>query len=226
MAAVLRRRRAVAVVSGLALLTSLLVVAQPASAAKKKTTKFGFPISHTVFGFNYKVIASTHIKKLDQTITTPPGGKFDGEVDFDTQQLRGSIKLPPVTFTFSQAGIPLATATAQIVQAKPITGKINLNNFKVTTTSTFNMRIVSAYAATPSIPGVPLPLPPVNLVGDQCTTERPIVVTMSGIAKIGQKSTFSGSFTIPNFKTCSVMTPVLNQLVPGPDNSFTATAKP
>jgi hypothetical protein len=91
------------------------------------------------------------------------------------------------------------------------------------------MRIVSAYPATPSIPGVgslPVPLPPVNLVGDKCTTEKPIVVTMSGIAKIGAKSTFKGSFTIPNFKDCSVMTPVLNQLVPGPGNTFVANASP
>jgi hypothetical protein len=223
------RRRAVAVASGLALVASLLMVAQPASAAKKKTTKYGFPTNHTVFGFHYKVVASTHIKKMNQTITTPPGGIFDGEADFDTAQIRGKIKLPPITFTFSQAGVPLARATAQIVAAKPITGKINLNNFRVTTTSVFNMRIVSAYAATPSVPGVgplPLPLPPVNLVGDQCTTEKPISVTMSGIAKIGAKTTFSGSFTIPRFKTCSVMTPILNQLVPGPGNTFTATARP
>jgi hypothetical protein len=220
------RRRAVAAISGLALVMSLVAVAQPATAAVKKT-KFGFPTTDSVFAFNYKVIASTHIKKLNQTITTPPGGRFDGEADFDTAQLRGAIKLPPITFTFSQAGIPLATATAQIVQAKPITGKINLNNFKVTATSVFNMRIVSAYAATPTIPGVgPLPVPPVNLVGDQCTTEKPIVVTMSGIAKIGAKSTFSGTFTIPNFKTCSVMTAVLNQLVPGPGNTFKAVATP
>jgi len=148
------RRRAVASVSALALLASLLVVAQPAFAAQKKTTKFGFPTNHTVLGFNYKVIASTHIKKLNQTITTPPGGKFLGEVDFDTSRLRGTIQLPPVKFTFSQAGVPLANVTAQIVSAKPITGTINLKTFKVTTTSTFNMRIVSAYAATPSVPGV------------------------------------------------------------------------
>ena len=221
------RRRAVASVSTLALLASLLVVAQPAFAAQKKTTKFGFPTNHTVLGFNYKVIASTHIKKLNQTITTPPGGKFLGEVDFDTSRLRGTIQLPPVKFTFSQAGVPLANATAQIVSAKPITGTINLKTFKVTTTSTFNMRIVSAYAATPTVPVLgPLPVPPVNLVGDKCTTETPIVVTMSGIAKIGQKSTFTGSFTIPKFKTCSVMTPILNQLVPGPGNTFSATATP
>jgi hypothetical protein len=206
---------------------SLLVVAQPASAAKPKTTKYGFPTSHTVFGFHYKVVASTHIKKMNQTITTPPGGIFDGEADFDTSQIRGKITLPPIKFTFSQAGVPLATATAQIVSAKPITGKINLNNFRVTTTSVFNMRIISAYAATPSVPGVgALPLPPVNLVGNKCTTEKPISVTMSGIAKIGAKTTFSGAFTIPKFKTCSVMTPILNQLVPGPGNTFTATAKP
>jgi hypothetical protein len=205
-------RRCVVAVAGLAALAPL-VAAQPASA---------FPKGDSVFSFNYKVIASTHIKKLNQTITTPPGGRFNGQIDFDTAQLQGNIKLPPIKFTFSEAGLPLATATAQIATVKPVTGRVNLNNFRVTATSTFNLRLVSVYAATP----VPLPLPPVNLVGNSCTTATPIVVTMSGIAKIGAKSTFKGTFTIPNFKTCGALTTVLNQLIPGPGNTFSATASP
>src|SRR5262249_36145950 len=150
----------------------------------------------------------------------------------------GHIKLPPTTFTFSTASLPLATATAQIVEAKPVTGKVNLAKFFVTATSTFNLRIIKVVPATPTVtlPGgditgigtLPLPIdpPPVSLVGDSCTTASPIVVTMSGIAHLDKPSTFKGTFTIPNFKTCGLLTAVLNQLIPGPGNTFTATARP
>jgi hypothetical protein len=66
----------------------------------------------------------------------------------------------------------------------------------------------------------------VNLVGKTCTTEKPIVVTMSGIADPSKPSTFKGTFAIPNFKTCGALTAVLNQLIPGPGNTFIATARP
>jgi hypothetical protein len=212
------RRRCLVGIAVAAMCAPVAVVARPASA---------FPKHHTVIKFNYKVLATTYVKKLDQTITTP--GRFKGGISIEAQRLEGSINLPPVSFTFSQAGIPLVTATAQIVQAKPVKGTIDLRTLKVKVTSSFNMRIRSAYVANPSVPGIgPLPvaLPPVNLVGDQCTTETPIVVTMAGKANLTKKSTFKGTFTIPNFKTCSLMTDVLNQLVPGPGNTFSATATP
>jgi hypothetical protein len=195
-----------------------------------------FPEGDSVISFNYNIVATTHIKKADQTITIG-GGKFNGEVDFDKGQLAGHIKLPPVTFTFNEAGIGLVTATAQIKETKPVSGKVNLKNFKVTATSTFNMLLLSMYAATPKIPTVilplplpislpPLPLPKVNLVGNNCTTSVPISVTMSGIAHLDSKSTFNGTFQIPDFKNCSLATTALNQLVPGPGNTFSATANP
>lgn len=123
--------------------------------------------------------------------------------------------MPPAKLTLQLAGVvPLVTATAQIVQAKPITGTIKLPSFKVTATATFNLEIVSAYAT-----GIP-----VNLVGNSCTTATPISVTMSGIAHLGGKSTFAGTFAIPNFKTCGAATTGLNLLIPGPGNTFSATA--
>ena len=93
---------------------------------------------------------------------------------------------------------------------------------RVTATSTFNIRIIHAYAALP----IPLPLPPVNLVGNHCTTATPVSVTMSGIAHLGAASTFSGTFTIPDFKSCGAATAGLNLLIPGPGNTFTATTSP
>jgi hypothetical protein len=50
---------------------------------------------------------------------------------------------------------------------------------------------------------------------------------MKGAASFGSPSTLSGVFTLPSFKTCGlVVTTALNQLLPGPGNTFTATATP
>jgi len=223
------RGRLVGVFVGVAALVLPIVgSAQPARA---------FPKGDFVFNFAYKVKASTTIKKLNQTISPPPG-TFKGGIDIDKGGvLLGHIKLPPTTFTFSEAGLPLAKATAQIVEAKPVTGKVNLSKFFVTATSTFNLKILSVVPAAPSLSAIgglplpplpvpPVPVPPVNLVGKTCTTEKPIVVTMTGIAHLDKPSTFKGTFTIPKFKTCGALTAVLNQLIPGPGNTFAATATP
>ena len=224
-----RRRLVCVFVSVAALVLPIVGSAQPAQA---------FPKGDFVFTFAYKVKASTTIKKLNQTISPPPG-TFKGGIDIDKGGvLLGHIKLPPTTFTFSEAGLPLAKATAQIVEAKPVTGKVNLAKFFVTATSTFNLKILSVVPVAPTVtlPGgditgigslpVPVDPPPVNLVGKTCTTETPIVVTMSGIAHLDRASTFKGLFTIPKFKTCGALTAVLNQLIPGPGNTFAATATP
>jgi hypothetical protein len=218
----LSMRRAVVVgVTVSALVLPAIGWAQPAQA---------FPKGDFVFAFNYKVTATTTIKKINQTISPPPG-TFKGGIDIDKGGvLSGSITLPPTSFTYAPGNLlPLVTATAQIVQAKPVTGKVNLSNFAVTATSTFNLKILSLVAATPSVPGVgalPVPLPAVNLVGKKCTTATPIVVTMKGIAHLDKASTFAGTFTIPKFKTCGAATAVLNQLIPGPGNTFSAKATP
>ena len=116
-------------------------------------------------------------------------------------------------------------------QVKPVTGHVNLDTFKVTSTSVVNIHILTMYASAtaPKLPiGLPkLPgLPPVNLVGNHCMTSTPVAITISGIAKIGQKSKFSGTFSIPDFKNCQSLTTVLNQEIPGPGNTFSAIASP
>ena len=197
--------------AGLALavmaMAPVAAIAQPAAA---------FPKGDSVIPFAYKLRVTTHIKKLNQTIS-PPQGTFKGQIDLDQGRLAGSIALPPATFTMKLAGtVGVLTATARIVPTKPVTGTINLSNFRVKATSTFNLRIVSAYAA-----GVP-----VNLVGDSCTTATPVSVTMSGTASLSGSSKFSGTFTIPQLKSCGLATPALNQLIPGPGNTFSAVASP
>ena len=77
-----------------------------------------------------------------------------------------------------------------------------------------------------SFAGFPIPLPKVNLVGNNCQTVAPVNVTMSGIAHLGAPSTFKGTFSIPEFTGCQGFENALNQLIPGPGNTFTATARP
>jgi hypothetical protein len=199
------RVRTAALALAVVAIAPVAVLAQPAVAAKK----------HATIPFAYKITATTHIKKLNQTVT-PPTGTFKGTIDLTAETLSGNINLPPATFTTKLAGAVPLTATAKIVQAKPVTGTINLSNFKVKATSTFNFLITSAYAA-----GVP-----VNLVGNSCTTATPVSVTMSGIASLSGASKFSGTFTIPKFKSCGAATIALNQLIPGPGNTFSAVARP
>ncbi len=208
------RRRIAGVLLSLTIAAAVAVATVPASAAPQPAA------ADPMFPFNYSIVATTHIQKLNQTITVPPG-TFTGAIDLATGGLTGTITLPPAQFTFKLVGVvPLVTATAQIVPTQPVTGHVDLSTFKVTATSTFNLRILKAYAAT-----LPL-LPKINLVGSSCTTATPVRVTMSGTAQLGAASTFSGTFTLPPFTTCGLATTGLNLLIPGPGNTFSATATP
>ena len=215
----LAHRRVAGIVLVATALAPVTMLASPASA---------FPKGDPVYKFKYKVVATSYIKRADLTLTTAPG-IFKGGIDLANGKLLGSISLPNVTFTQSEAGVGLVTATSSIQQTKPVTGHVNIGTFKVTSTSTFNIRLISMYPAIPTLPlplPLPLPIPQVNLVGNGCMTSSPIKVTMSGIANLGEASTFKGTFTIPDFVNCGVMTAVINQEIPGPGNTFSATASP
>ena len=205
---------------GLAIATfaPVMLIASPANA---------FPKNDPVYTFNYNVTATTTVKKANLTLSPPPG-KFNGGIDLSTGQLVGQIAIPNTTFTQDEAGIGVVTATAAMVQLKKVTGHVDISNFKVTATSVFNIRILKMYLATPTLPTLPflppIQIPQVNLVGNGCGTSSPITVTMSGKANLSGASKFSGTFSIPNFANCGVMTTVLNEEIPGPGNSFSAVA--
>ena len=174
--------------------------------------------ANPTIGFAYFVNATTHLKKLNQTVTVPQG-TFTGSIDLITSHLTGSITLPQATIKMKLAGIvPLVTATIKIVQTKLVSGTVDFTQtpIPVVATATFNIKILKAYAG----------IVPVNLVGSTCTTATPVSVTMRGIADLANPSTFSGPYTIPPLKTCGVLTTALNQVIPGPGNTFTAVATP
>jgi hypothetical protein len=163
-----------------------------------------------------RVDATTHIAKSGQDVSVPPG-MFDGSVDLASGSFGGNLSLPPATVTFKAVGlVPIAEATFEISQLGPTTGHVNFGSLTVTSTSTFNIKITRI---TPHGTNV-------NLVGSRCVTSKPITVTMSGAFSPTTPSTFTGVYTIPPFAHCQALTPALNQLIPGPGNTFSAIFTP
>jgi len=171
------------------------------------------PTLHVVWNLD----ATTHLAKLNQTVKAPRGS-LTADIDLVTGNFTGSISIPPAKSTVKLAGLPLADATFQMVQAKPVTGHVDLATFKVTTTSSFNIRVLSLRPHAIVAP---------NLVGPWCKTSRPITIAMNGTASLTAASTFKGTYTIPPFQWCTyAVTRALNLSVSGPNNTFTATASP
>jgi hypothetical protein len=187
-----------------------------------------------LLAFAYRVDATTHLQKLNQDVVVK-NGRFTGDVSLITGNLQGSLTLPKTTATITLASqgvsgvplsqIPLLTVTAKIEPTAPVTGNVDLHTFIATSTATFHIRILSMYAGPNFNPFSLLP-PRENLVGDNCRTSVPMSVTMSGEAAPFAPVDFTGTFEIPPFENCENATPLLNQLIPGPGNTFTAHAEP
>lgn len=165
---------------------------------------------------NWTVKTTTTLKKLGQTVDVP-AGTFNGTVDLATGELTGDLSLPPASSTMKIGSLPLATATFAMTQAEPLEGKVDLATMTVTTTAKFNIAITSLRPT----------LLPINLVGNRCRGVAPVEVTMSGPVNLTGESSFTAEYTIPKFRDCGLLvTPVINLVVPGPGNTFTATFGP
>ncbi len=96
--------------------------------------------SDPMFPIDFIVKASTHIAKLNQTITIP-AGKFVGSLDLITGNLVGHITLPPASTTVSIGGIGLATVGFATAPVGPVTGHVNLAKLTLTSTTKFIAKI-------------------------------------------------------------------------------------
>jgi hypothetical protein len=200
-----RIRRALAVAGVVLAGTVTSVVTAPAASADPD-----IPI-------NQNIDATTHIAKLNQTIETT-GGTLSGTLDLGTGELTGTLTLPPSETQLSLAGLGLATVGTEVVPTGPISGHVDLATSTITTSSSFHLKI--KYVRL-------LGLPFLNLVGNRCQTSRPITLDASGPIDLAtQSGTMEGQFEIPPLQNCGLATSLLNPLVAGPGNTFTATATP
>jgi hypothetical protein len=167
----------------------------------------------TVVKVKYKVNGSTFLKAANATIPLGPG-TLKSSADLTTGTLTASLNLPPATGSFKELGLIPVTATAAFIQNGPTTGTVDLNTGAVTTTSSITLQITAL-----SVAGVPVP------VGPSCESVAPASVTLTSQPgfSIVKGGTVSGTYTVPPFANCGLVTPVLNLTVSGPGNTLSLT---
>lgn len=200
----IRNPRVAALALALSMISASFAMAPAATAADP------------VIPLHWKVNASTTLRFMNMNIVIPEG-TFDGQVNLATGELTGDLSLPPAVQQIKLFGLSLASATFAVVQAAPVHGHVDLATLTATVTSSFNMKITQASASL---------LPWLNLVGNSCRGSQPVTVTMSGPVSLTSASSFSASYDIPKLTGCGVATPILNLLIPGGGNTFTASFAP
>jgi hypothetical protein len=159
----------------------------------------------------YKVTGSTFLKAPNATLPLGPG-KLAANVNLKTGAIKAALTLPDATLSFKQFGLIPVTATAHFINNGPTTGSVNINTGAVTATSQITMQLVSL-----SIAGLPVP------VGPACESSTPAVIQVTSqpgfnILKGGD---LAGTYTIPQFANCGLVTPLINLTLTGPGNTIT-----
>lgn len=177
---------------------------------------FGAPTAEAQeLALDFDVSATVHIKKLDIE-NTVEGGSFTGQIDLATGELTADLTLPPSEIQTELLGLNAATVGFETVPVGQTTGTVDLNDLSFTASSEFNIKL--SYVR-------PLGLP-LNLVGDNCQTGESITIDSSGVFNPDEPAEISAEFEIPQFQSCGLITPIINLLIPGPGNTFTATLTP
>jgi hypothetical protein len=198
-----RARRAV-LGTAVALLAAA-VVSVPAASAADVVLPFT----------NYKVGGSLTVKKLNQSITLPPGSTFNGEANITQQKLTGDVFIPEFTSTVRVLGIP-TQVTTKLEQVQPVQGSVTID-------SSFNVHIRSTNTALLRIKKLRLGL---LSVPTTCRTAEPIVLTLNYDGPLVYPLAFDGTTTIPPLTGCGLLGPTLGTLLSGPGNPYHVTIAP
>jgi len=161
----------------------------------------------------YKVTGSTFLKAPNATLPLGPG-KLAANVNLNTGALKAALTLPDATLSFKQFGLIPVTATAHFINNGPTTGTVNFNAGTVSSTSHITMQLVSL-----SIAGLPVP------VGPACESSVPAAIQVASQPgfSILKGGNLAGTYTIPQFANCGLVTPLINLTLTGPGNTITLT---
>jgi hypothetical protein len=184
------------------LLTLATIAATPAAASASTTLKVRYPVN-----------GSTFLKAANATVTLGPG-TLRSRVNLSNGNVTASLNLPPATGSFKELGLVPVTATVAFIQNGPTTGKVDLSTGAVTTSSSITLQITSL-----SVSGLPVP------VGPSCESATPASVALASQPgfSIVNGGTVSGTYTVPPFAGCGLITPVLNLTITGPGNTISLT---
>lgn len=166
---------------------------------------------------------TTYVAKPGKTVTFT--GKQTTNVDLGAyaNNVSAALDLKPSTMKVDLPIIPgklsvpgVATATMQIEQVGNATGNFNSGNIDVT--QKFNVRITKL---------APLNIGFVNLVPTTCMTSTPGSMHLSSkMTGLFDPFTLKGSYTLPSFKGCGLLTSLVTGLTSGGGNTVRATFTP
>jgi hypothetical protein len=164
---------------------------------------------------NYKVAGSLTVKKLNQSITLPPGSTFNGQANITQQKLTGDVFIPEFTSTVRVLGIPTQVST-KLEQVQPVQGTVTVDpDFKVhlRSTTTALLRIKKLRLGLLSVPTT-------------CRTAEPLLLTLNYDGPLVYPLAFDGTTTIPRLTGCGLLGPTLGTLLSGPGNPYHVTIAP
>ncbi len=195
----LLRSATLATVAGLAVTAGGIASAGAASAATAASK----------LTVQYKVTGSTFLKSINTTASLGPG-TLKSTVNLSNGKLTASLALPPATVSFKELGLVPVTATTEFVQDGPTTGQLNVSTGAVSTTSKIILKLTNMTVA-----GLPVPVP------SSCQS-APATIKLKSLKGFSVVSggNLSGTYTIPKFAGCGVLTPVLNLTIPGSGNTI------
>lgn len=173
-------------------------LAQPAAAD---------PIGHLHYP---NVTGTTTLAKPGVTAAIPQS-VIDADLDFANGNITGtSTQIPDFPVTIKVANLVPVTSIVRMVPVGQLTGHLG-DTF--TASSTFTLQLVRVFQPA---------LPRLNLVPSGCRTATPTTVNLVNTTPINIfDTTISGTYTLPRFTHCGLLTPVLDLLLSGPNNRLT-----
>ena len=171
----------------------------------------GVASAGTLVHAKYSVSGSTYLKSPNFTLKLGPG-TLSSTLNPANGKVTASLSLPDATGSFKQFGIIPVTATTQLINDGPTTGKVNLNTGAIKSTSKVTLRIVSLTVAGLGVP-----------VGSSCETSAPVVVRLASQPKFNilKGGKLAGTYAIPDFSHCELATLLINATIPGSGNTIT-----
>ncbi|MFC6707291.1 hypothetical protein [Flexivirga alba] len=176
-----------------------------------------------VWTLHHTAKVSTYVAKPGKTVVFT--GKQTTKVDLGTYKnnVSAALNLLPGTMKVDLPIIPgklsvpsVATATMQIEPVGNATGNFNSGNVDVT--QRFNVRITKL---------APLNIGLINLVPTTCMTSTPASMHLTGkMTGLFNPFTLKGSYTLPSFKDCGLLTSLVTSLTSGGGNTVSATFTP
>jgi hypothetical protein len=192
-------------IAGAMVMAGVLAAADPVNAAP-------------VIEFDFNNVTGTTFLAKPMVTAAIPQSTIKTQIDLGNGTFKGQASIPDITVKLRLLNIINITSTVAIVPAGDLTGTLDLANSKLSTTTTFSIRIKNVHLD--AAPGI-------NLVTPGCQTIKTTSATLTNSTPIDlfNGTTVSGTFSTPAFVHCGQTTALLTILLSGPNNVLTLNLK-